>query len=200
MQALLSYDRSPPIAAPFRFFLTAPFFGVAAGVLLVVSGQNVFLSRWTPEALALTHLITVGFMLQVMLGALVQVLPVVAGANLHQPSRIAAIVHLLITAGALSLTAAFLNFRPSLFILASLSFIAGGGLFIVASAWAIRGVPATGPTIGGLKVAVGGLTVIHFPDNHMVYALTWFALALLAGWGAWYVWRSPTADRPTADR
>ena len=54
MQALLSYDRSPPIAAPFRFFLTAPFFGVAAGVLLVVSGQNVFLSRWTPEALALT--------------------------------------------------------------------------------------------------------------------------------------------------
>ena len=47
---------------------------------------------------------------------------------------------------------------------------------------------------------VGGLTVIRFPDNHMVYALTWFALALLAGWGAWYVWRSPTADRPTADR
>ena len=190
MQALLSYDRSPPIAAPFRFFLTAPFFGVAAGVLLVVSGQNVFLSRWTPEALALTHLITVGFMLQVMLGALVQVLPVVAGANLHQSSRIAAIVHLLITAGALSLTAAFLNFRPSLFILASLSFIAGGGLFIVASAWAIRGVPATGPTIGGLKVAVGGLTVTVVLGALMAFGLAgWVDLPLLLladvhlGWG-----------------
>ncbi len=30
---------------------------------------------------------------------------------------------------------------------------------------------------------VGGLTVISFPNNHLVYALTWFALAaMLAGW------------------
>jgi surfeit locus 1 family protein len=30
---------------------------------------------------------------------------------------------------------------------------------------------------------VGGLTVIAFPNNHLVYALTWFALAaMLAGW------------------
>ncbi len=25
---------------------------------------------------------------------------------------------------------------------------------------------------------VGGLTVIHFRNNHLVYAITWFALAL----------------------
>lgn len=37
------------------------------------------------------------------------------------------------------------------------------------------------PNAGGLPV--GGLTVIAFPDNHLVYALTWFALAaMLAGW------------------
>ena len=70
MQALLSYDRSPPIAAPFRFFLTAPAFGILAGVLLIWAGPNAFLSRWTSEALALTHLVTAGFMLQAMLGAL----------------------------------------------------------------------------------------------------------------------------------
>jgi surfeit locus 1 family protein len=30
---------------------------------------------------------------------------------------------------------------------------------------------------------VGGLTVIAFPNNHLVYALTWFGLAaMLAGW------------------
>ncbi|MET0363535.1 MAG: SURF1 family cytochrome oxidase biogenesis protein [Sphingobium sp.] len=28
----------------------------------------------------------------------------------------------------------------------------------------------------------GGLTVIRFPDNHMVYALTWFGMALLCLW------------------
>ncbi len=38
------------------------------------------------------------------------------------------------------------------------------------------------PNPGGLPI--GGLTVIAFPNNHMVYALTWFTLALmLAGAG-----------------
>lgn len=37
------------------------------------------------------------------------------------------------------------------------------------------------PNAGGLPI--GGLTVIAFPDSHLVYALTWFALAaMLAGW------------------
>ena len=35
---------------------------------------------------------------------------------------------------------------------------------------------------------VGGLTVIAFPNSHLVYALTWFALAaLLAGGAGWRV-------------
>ncbi|MFT3966952.1 MAG: SURF1 family cytochrome oxidase biogenesis protein, partial [Sphingobium sp.] len=32
---------------------------------------------------------------------------------------------------------------------------------------------------------VGGLTVIRFSDNHMVYALTWFGMALLCLYGLW---------------
>jgi surfeit locus 1 family protein len=31
----------------------------------------------------------------------------------------------------------------------------------------------------------GGMTVVRFPDNHLVYALTWFGLASIAGWFAW---------------
>ena len=42
---------------------------------------------------------------------------------------------------------------------------------------------------------VGGLTVVAFSDNHLVYALTWFALALLACWSAWYILRHPASDR-----
>lgn len=33
------------------------------------------------------------------------------------------------------------------------------------------------PNAGGLPV--GGLTVVAFPNNHLIYALTWFALALM---------------------
>ncbi|MDB5851119.1 MAG: hypothetical protein JWP29_4871 [Rhodoferax sp.] len=49
---------------------------------------------------------------------------------------------------------------------------------------AVANAPATEP--------VGGLTVIAFPDNHLVYALTWFALALMVVGGAW---RFVRADR-----
>lgn len=36
---------------------------------------------------------------------------------------------------------------------------------------------------------VGGLTVISFPNNHVVYALTWFALAAMVGAAWWWVAR-----------
>lgn len=36
---------------------------------------------------------------------------------------------------------------------------------------------------------VGGLTVIRFSDNHAVYALTWFIMALMSAFGAWRLLR-----------
>ncbi len=50
------------------------------------------------------------------------------------------------------------------------------------------------PNAGGYPV--GGLTVVRFPDNHLGYALTWFALALLSLAAACYVLRSPAPHRP----
>jgi len=133
MQALLSYDQSPPIAAPFRFFLTAPVFAILAGALLLWGGPDALASRWTPDVLAVTHLITVGFMLQVMLGALIQILPVVAGANLKQPMRLAAAVHVALNVGALVLGSAFLTFDERWFKGAAIILGAGTMLFLVAA-------------------------------------------------------------------
>jgi surfeit locus 1 family protein len=36
---------------------------------------------------------------------------------------------------------------------------------------------------------VGGLTVISFPNNHLVYAITWYLLALMVVLAARHVWR-----------
>lgn len=44
------------------------------------------------------------------------------------------------------------------------------------------------PNAGGYPI--GGLTVVRFSDHHLIYALTWFALALLCGWGGWKVLRA----------
>ena len=43
------------------------------------------------------------------------------------------------------------------------------------------------PNPGGYPV--GGLTVVRFADNHLVYALTWFALCALSLFFAWRLWR-----------
>lgn len=41
----------------------------------------------------------------------------------------------------------------------------------------------------------GGLTVISFPNNHLVYAFTWFALALMVAAAAGYVARDERRQR-----
>jgi surfeit locus 1 family protein len=35
----------------------------------------------------------------------------------------------------------------------------------------------------------GGLTVVNFPNSHLVYAITWYALALMVAGAAWWVAR-----------
>jgi surfeit locus 1 family protein len=49
------------------------------------------------------------------------------------------------------------------------------------------------PNPGGLPV--GGLTVIAFPNSHLVYALTWYGLALLVGVGFAYAAREEWSIR-----
>ena len=36
---------------------------------------------------------------------------------------------------------------------------------------------------------VGGLTVVQFPNNHMSYLLTWYALAIMSAVAGWFVIR-----------
>lgn len=42
---------------------------------------------------------------------------------------------------------------------------------------------------GGQGTPIGGLTVIAFPNNHLVYAITWYGLAIMAaaGFAYWIV-------------
>lgn len=49
---------------------------------------------------------------------------------------------------------------------------------------------------GGLPL--GGLTVVAFPDNHLVYALTWFALAAMVLGAALYALRDAARGRRRA--
>lgn len=92
-QASLSLDQAPPIWVPLRFFLTAPLFALASALLVLWQGPDSFSSRWNPTLLGVTHLLTLGYMGLIMMGAILQLLPVVAGTPMKRPSLVATIVH-----------------------------------------------------------------------------------------------------------
>ncbi len=64
----LSYDQGPPFGAPLRYFLVAPLFILLAACLGIFM-PDWLTTRWSPVSLALTHLITLGYLAMVMLGA-----------------------------------------------------------------------------------------------------------------------------------
>ncbi|SDN43374.1 surfeit locus 1 family protein [Methylobacterium phyllostachyos] len=53
------------------------------------------------------------------------------------------------------------------------------------------------PNPGGLPV--GGLTVISFPNNHLVYAITWYGMALMLAGAVIYVLRGGRKPRPAGE-
>ncbi len=108
MQTGLSFEQAPPFALPLRFFLTAPLFLLAAAGLIMLA-PTALASRWTLSALALTHALTLGFLAMAMLGALLQMLPVVAGAALPASRGVAGSTHFLLVAGTMALMTGFLG-------------------------------------------------------------------------------------------
>lgn len=201
MHPELSFEQAPPIDVPLRFFLTAPFFGLTAGLLLLIQGGDMLSSRWTPAALAGTHLLVAGYMLQVMCGALLQFVPVAAGGNIWRPRWVAACVHPLLIASAAALIAAFLSQRPVLYTVAAHGFVLALGFFASVVSLALWRTPAHGPTIVALRIAVLALLVtmglgfvlatglarsVNWPllaitDVHAAWGLGGWSMILLAG-------------------
>lgn len=110
--ASLSLDQAPPIGVPLRFFLTAPLFSITAALLLLWQGPDLLSSRWNPAMLGLTHLLTLGHIGLIMLGAILQMLPVVASAPMRRPARAAVIVHTLGTGGIILLCSGLIFTLP----------------------------------------------------------------------------------------
>ena len=128
----LSLDQAPPIGVPMRFFLTAPLFSIAAAGMLLWQGPDMFASRWMPALLGTTHLLTLGFMGLAMLGAILQMLPVVAGTPMRRPALVAGVAHTLTTAGVVLLAAGLAGPLPA--VLKAAMPILGGGLLFFAFA------------------------------------------------------------------
>ena len=153
----LQLEQAPPIHLPLRLLLTAPWFAVAAAVMLMVSGEQVVASRWTPTALAVVHLITVGFLGQVMCGALLQMLPVIAGAPVPRVHWVGAVVHAALSAGTALLVAGFLGGGPWLLGLGAGFAALGFAVFLAAAAPSLTRAQGAPATVGALRMAAFSL-------------------------------------------
>ncbi|NOX21505.1 MAG: hypothetical protein GXP36_00215 [Actinobacteria bacterium] len=169
----LHFDRMPPLWVPLRAFLIAPFLGLGGGLLLASAGDAAFSSRWTASLLASAHLITLGFITLVMIGAVIQVLPVVTGVPVPASNWVAPASQFGVALGVIAMAWGLNGGLPVAGRVGAVLLAAGLSLFVPAAliaAWKTRHNPtgrAMGLSILSL-IAVAGLGV--------------FLLAGHAGW------------------
>lgn len=167
----LSFDQAPPLTVPLRFFLSAPLFLLLAALLLAVRAEEVLGSRWSPAALAATHLLTLGFLGQVMAGALFQILPVLGGVRVLKAPAIAAFVHVSLAAGTLALTLGFLLHSGVWLGIAATLLGSGWMLFLAAVGYAAWSTAAHSATLTAIRLALAALLVTVVLGLAMVAAL-----------------------------
>ncbi len=200
---MLSLEQTPPLSVPVRFFLTAPLFGILASLLLLYYGGELFDNRWNIHTLALTHLLTLGFITMVMFGAMLQLLAVLAASPVPHPILVSNILHISLTLGSLSLVAGFLNsynwlMMQSAVILLGISFIG----FISLVGYCLIRIKDSNPIFTAMSLALTALAVtailgiglgmlfgfkinLPFPqiltDLHLTWGLIGWIVLLLIG-------------------
>lgn len=154
-QPILSLSLTPPISVPFRFLFTAPLFGVLAGAVFITYGPEAMLSRWTPASLAVTHMITLGYISMVMLGALFQITPVLIGSPIPKPHILSPVLHGLFVIGVLCLTTGLLLTKPPLLFIAILCLGLAVFIFLVVVIYCLLRAPVNQEyTLFGLLLAL----------------------------------------------
>lgn len=198
----LSADQAPPISAPLRFFITAPLFGVLAGILIFFTDVQVLISRYSLESIAITHAVTIGFLGFVMLGALTQMLPVLAGVSVPRVKIIATISHISLLLGTLFMIFGLLGENSILTLSASLFLGMGFLIMIIAMLFALRKVVNVTASVRAIITALifaflivlmgvhllssyglGKFSEYHhlFANIHSVWAIFGFAGVLIIG-------------------
>jgi len=166
----LSLDQAPPLKAPLRFFLSAPLFAMAAGIVIMATDGDTLSMRHAPETIAVVHLVTIGFFAMVMFGALQQMLPVLAGVSLPRPVAVAATSHAAIAAGTAALCAGMYLGVPWMLEFAAAALGTGFAVVLGAVGLAMRKVTFVTPTVGAMIIAAAAATVTALLGLHLLGA------------------------------
>ena len=169
----LSMDQAPPISAPLRFFLTAPLFGVIAGILMLLSDTQTLTNRYSMDAIIITHSITIGIFAFVMFGALTQMLPVLTGTRILKVKFVTTASYFLLVIGLLSM---IIGLKFTINSLTTLSYISlGGGFFIMilSIANALRSVQNFTATVKGMAAGLLFAFFVTILGVMMLFEYAW---------------------------
>ena len=190
----LSLQQAPPLSVPAGFFLAVSASLIAAGVMLLFAGAAPVTTPWHPQAVALTHIGTIGVLLMGMLGALYQMTPVVAGTPVPV-IRLAHGVHALLLAGLACFAWRLLGGPALAMTVAGYSLGLALLVFLLPVGWSLGHAATRNETVIGMRLAVASLAVIAamglvmatgyagagFPQSRSLWTQVHLTLALL-GW------------------
>ena len=165
----LSIDQAPPISGPLRFFITAPLFGIMAGVMLLFSDSASLMSRYSMDAIVIVHLITIGLFGFIMLGALTQMLSVLAGANIPKVKLISSLCHLFLLVGLLFMVFGLQESNSIALEFASLFLGSGFLCLILPMLYAISRVQHFTASVKGMRVSLLFALMIVLMGVYLLY-------------------------------
>ena len=195
MYSGVSLDQAPPEDIPVRFFLSAPVFGILAGLLVFFAGQDLFISNWSMETIALTHVFTLGWLTMIMMGSFYQMVPVLVGGTVPFISA-SRVVHAGFTLGVLLIVSGIYLLNESLIIAASALLLTSLLFFIVQITIALFKVKGDRPTVVAMRISIlaflftvllglyfsgGHASIWELPDNRIGMTVSHLVLGLF-GW------------------
>jgi len=150
----VSFGSLPRIDYPYRFFVTATFFVIVLAIFILLSGETPWSNRWQPAMLFITHGFTLGFITTIMMGALLQIIPVVGGIALPQINVVATTSHVFHLLGTSLLMKNFVWPDDYSRVLSVVFLVLGLGIYIVTVFGLLLKKLKQGATLAGIRNAL----------------------------------------------
>lgn len=199
----LALADAPSPNYPRRWLLSAPLWGMAAGVWLLLHGDDTLVGRWSLHTVVLVHLFVLGVLGNAMLGSLMQFLPVAADTRVPLEGS-SHWLHAIFNVGLALFVPALIGRHPTLLTVASVllslpllvfvgsalpALLRRGTRFTLRAgiAFALSALVIT-VIAGVLLVAIlrgdSALLLDRFADVHAAFGLLGWVIALMAAVGS----------------
>ncbi|HJV07725.1 MAG TPA: hypothetical protein VJ642_10565 [Chromobacteriaceae bacterium] len=171
-QAWLSYDKAPPVWLPAIFFVAAMLWLLTLGMVLLPDSIETA-NRYQPQVLALTHVLGLGVLGNIMAGAILQMLAVASAVPTPHPRRLLFSLFLPWQAGTGLLVSGFLHDFSTVAMLTAAILLSVAVIRLVWHGWyGLARSPARDATSQGIALALVALFVTALLGLSMVLTLT----------------------------